>query len=141
MANKIDYRAYGYDVSDIGLLNRTDQIKQYLEEQFSNITIDVDGQSIGETISSSLENVTESVSTTMNCISDKIDKTNVHMEKVKNEIIANVNSNNTCLCNLATKSDIQSAIETINANTDEKFEDLNEQVKGLIGNEDKSEGD
>lgn len=126
MANRGDYRVYGYGPTPVNMVNRVDQIKNYLDDKFDNIDVNVDTDAMASAITTSLECVIAR-------INDKLDKTNEHIENVKHEIVANIHGQKPC--GFVTKEDVQCAIETINANTDERFEDLNEQVKKFMGGE------
>ena len=123
------YRRYGYK-SDVGLIGRTEQIEDYLDEKFSGVSVDT------ELIERTIEN---SMDKSMVRIDRNFCNTNAHIECAKNEIINNM-GNQPCTCNLATKEDVRNAIKEINDHTDEKFDevdflkqfsDLNEQIRGL----------
>lgn len=111
------YKRYDYD-TDTGLITKTEQIKDYLDEKLSNISVDTD--LIQTTIETSIDK-------SMDKIDCQFKAVNCHIENAKNEIINN--SCGTCTCNLATKEDIKNAVCQINQHTDEVFSDLNEQVK------------
>ena len=125
---KESYRRYDYD-SDIELITRTEQIEDYLDSKFSNISVDTDvvKDTIETTINDSMQDVKNGICG-VNC----------HIENAKNEIINNMSCGvNPCV---ATKQDIADAVTKINAHTDEKFNevdflkqfsDLNEQIKNI----------
>ena len=125
---KESYRRYDYD-SDVELITRTEQIEDYLDTKFSNISVDTDvvKDTIETTINDSMQDVKNGICG-VNC----------HIENAKNEIINNMSCGvNPCV---ATKQDIADAVTKINAHTDEKFNevdflkqfsDLNEQIKNL----------
>ena len=125
---KESYRRYDYD-SDVELITRTEQIEDYLDSKFSNISVDTDvvKDTIETTINDSMQDVKNGICG-VNC----------HIENAKNEIINNMSCGvNPCV---ATKQDIADAVTKINAHTDEKFDevdflkqfsDLNEQIKNI----------
>ena len=125
---KESYRRYDYD-SDIELITRTEQIEDYLDSKFSNISVDTD--IVKDTIETTIDN-------SMQDVKNGICGVNCHIENAKNEIINNMSCGvNPCV---ATKQDIADAVTKINAHTDEKFNevdflkqfsDLNEQIKNI----------
>ena len=125
---KESYRRYDYD-SDVELITRTEQIEDYLDTKFSNISVDTDV--VKDTIETTINN-------SMQDVKNGICGVNCHIENAKNEIINNMSCGvNPCV---ATKQDIADAVTKINAHTDEKFNevdflkqfsDLNEQIKNL----------
>lgn len=125
---KESYRRYDYD-SDIELITRTEQIEDYLDSKFSNISVDTDV--VKDTIETTINN-------SMQDVKNGICGVNCHIENAKNEIINNMSCGvNPCV---ATKQDIADAVTKINAHTDEKFNevdflkqfsDLNEQIKNI----------
>ena len=127
---KQDYKRYNYR-DNVGLVTGLEQFEDYLNGKLSNITVDTD---IIE------ESVKKGMDDSISKIEDGLDKVNENIENAKNEIIENENCHHPCICNLATKQDIQCAVRTINNHTDEKFDsidfqkqfsDLNEQIKEL----------
>lgn len=105
-----DIRQYDFHDEE-PLKTRMTQAKEYFDEKFSNIKAKVDTTEISEIISDSTSEIKETI----------ID-------------------NKPCLCNLATKADVCSAkcaiIKTVNEDKDliikeidEKFVDLNEQIR------------
>lgn len=125
---KESYRRYDYD-SDVELITRTEQIEDYLDSKFSNISVDTDV--VKDTIETTINN-------SMQDVKNGICGVNCHIENAKNEIINNMSCGiNPCV---ATKQDIADAVTKINAHTDEKFNevdflkqfsDLNEQIKNI----------
>lgn len=125
---KESYRRYDYD-SDVELITRTEQIEDYLDSKFSNISVDTDV--VKDTIETTIDN-------SMQDVKNGICGVNCHIENAKNEIINNMSCGiNPCV---ATKQDIADAVTKINAHTDEKFNevdflkqfsDLNEQIKNI----------
>ena len=125
---KESYRRYDYD-SDVELITRTEQIEDYLDTKFSNISVDTDV--VKDTIETTINN-------SMQDVKNGICGVNCHIENAKNEIINNMSCGvNPCV---ATKQDIADAVTKINAHTDEKFNevdflkqfsDLNEQIKNI----------
>lgn len=125
---KESYRRYDYD-SDVELITRTEQIEDYLDSKFSNISVDTDV--VKDTIETTINN-------SMQDVKNGICGVNCHIENAKNEIINNISCGvNPCV---ATKQDIADAVTKINAHTDEKFNevdflkqfsDLNEQIKNI----------
>lgn len=125
---KESYRRYDYD-SDVELITRTEQIEDYLDSKFSNISVDTDV--VKDTIETTINN-------SMQDVKKGICGVNCHIENAKNEIINNMSCGvNPCV---ATKQDIADAVTKINAHTDEKFNevdflkqfsDLNEQIKNI----------
>ena len=125
---KESYRRYDYD-SDVELITRTEQIEDYLDSKFSNISVDTDV--VKDTIETTINN-------SMQDVKNGICGVNCHIENAKNEIINNMSCGvNPCV---ATKQDITDAVTKINAHTDEKFNevdflkqfsDLNEQIKNI----------
>lgn len=125
---KESYRRYDYD-SDVELITRTEQIEDYLDSKFSNISVDTDV--VKDTIETTINN-------SMQGVKNGICGVNCHIENAKNEIINNMSCGiNPCV---ATKQDIADAVTKINAHTDEKFNevdflkqfsDLNEQIKNI----------
>lgn len=125
---KESYRRYDYD-SDVELITRTEQIEDYLDSKFSNISVDTDV--VKDTIETTINN-------SMQDVKNGICGVNCHIENAKNEIINNMSCGvNPCV---ATKQDIADAVTKINAHTDEKFDevdflkqfsDLNEQIKNI----------
>lgn len=127
-----DYRKYGYK-DDVPLVSRCEQMYDYLDKKFSSVNIDTDQ------IETTIENTINNSLGDINC---KFCNVNCHIETAKKEIIETVKENSTsqCLCNLATKADVQQVIDDINKHTDSKFteidfnakfEDLNEQVSAI----------
>lgn len=122
------YRRYDYD-SDVELITRTEQLEDYLDSKFSNISVDTDV--VKDTIETTINN-------SMQDVKNGICGVNCHIENAKNEIINNMSCGvNPCV---ATKQDIADAVKKINDHTDEKFNevdflkqfsDLNEQIKNL----------
>ncbi len=125
---KESYRRYDYD-SDVELITRTEQIEDYLDSKFSNISVDTDV--VKDTIETTINN-------SMQDVKNGICGVNCHIENAKNEIINNMSCGvNPCV---ATKQYIADAVTKINAHTDEKFNevdflkqfsDLNEQIKNI----------
>ena len=125
---KESYRRYDYD-SDVELITRTEQIEDYLDSKFSNISVDTDV--VKDTIETTINN-------SMQDVKNGICGVNCHIENAKNEIINNMSCGvNPCV---ATKQDIADAVTKINAHTDEKFNEvdflkqfsnLNEQIKNI----------
>lgn len=125
---KESYRRYDYD-SDVELITRTEQIEDYLDSKFSNISVDTDV--VKDTIETTINN-------SMQDVKNGICGVNCHIENAKNEIINNMSCGvNPCV---ATKQDIADAVTKINTHTDEKFNevdflkqfsDLNEQIKNI----------
>lgn len=125
---KESYRRYDY-VSDVELITRTEQIEDYLDSKFSNISVDTDV--VKDTIETTINN-------SMQDVKNGICGVNCHIENAKNEIINNMSCGvNPCV---ATKQDIADAVTKINTHTDEKFNevdflkqfsDLNEQIKNI----------
>ena len=125
---KESYRRYDYD-SDVELITRTEQIEDYLDSKFSNISVDTDV--VKDTIETTINN-------SMQDVKNGICGVNCHIENAKNEIINNMGCGvNPCA---ATKQDIADAVTKINTHTDEKFNevdflkqfsDLNEQIKNI----------
>lgn len=125
---KESYSRYDYD-SDVELITRTEQIEDYLDSKFSNISVDTDV--VKDTIETTINN-------SMQDVKNGICGVNCHIENAKNEIINNMSCGiNPCV---ATKQDIADAVTKINAHTDEKFNevdflkqfsDLNEQIKNI----------
>lgn len=125
---KESYRRYDYD-SDVELITITEQIEDYLDSKFSNISVDTDV--VKDTIETTINN-------SMQDVKNGICGVNCHIENAKNEIINNMSCGvNPCV---ATKQDIADAVTKINAHTDEKFNevdflkqfsDLNEQIKNI----------
>lgn len=125
---KESYRRYDYD-SDVELITITEQIEDYLDSKFSNISVDTDV--VKDTIETTINN-------SMQDVKNGICGVNCHIENAKNEIINNMSCGvNPCV---ATKQDITDAVTKINAHTDEKFNevdflkqfsDLNEQIKNI----------
>ena len=125
---KESYRRYDYD-SDVELITRTEQIEDYLDSKFSNISVDTDV--VKDTIETTINN-------SMQDVKNGICGVNCHIENAKNEIINNMSCGiNPCV---ATKQDIADSVTKINAHTDEKFNevdflkqfsDLNEQIKNI----------
>lgn len=125
---KESYRRYDYD-SDVELITRTEQIEDYLDSKFSNVSVDTDV--VKDTIETTINN-------SMQDVKNGICGVNCHIENAKNEIINNMSCGiNPCV---ATKQDIADAVTKINAHTDEKFNevdflkqfsDLNEQIKNI----------
>ena len=117
------------DDSDVELITRTEQIEDYLDSKFSNISVDTDV--VKDTIETTINN-------SMQDVKNGICGVNCHIENAKNEIINNMSCGvNPCV---ATKQDIADAVTKINAHTDEKFNevdflkqfsDLNEQIKNI----------
>lgn len=122
---KQGYRRYGYK-SDVGMISKSEQLKNYLDEKFANVSVDTDV--ITNTINTAIDE-------SMDC---QFRGVNCHIENAKNEIINNLScSANPCA---ATKQDIADAVTQINSHTDEKFnevdflkqfQDINEQIKNL----------
>ena len=125
---KESYRRYDYD-SDVELITRTEQIEDYLDSKFSNISVDTDV--VKDTIETTINNSIQDVK-------NGICGVNCHIENAKNEIINNMSCGvNPCV---ATKQDIADAVTKINTHTDDKFNevdflkqfsDLNEQIKNI----------
>lgn len=124
-----DLREYGY-MADISLSSRCDQIKDYLDEK------------LGST-SKITDTIKETIIDSMSTYDEKFSYTNTHIEDAKNEIVNVIDchgSGSGCCCQLATKDDVNNAIEKINEHTDHKFDeinfiqqfsDLNQQVKEI----------
>lgn len=106
------YRPYEYDY-DTPYKGRTNQIEDYLDKKLSNIS--VDPVLIRRTIESSVHD-------SLGDIDCKFCSVHNHIERAKNEIIENENTE--CTCHLATKEDIANAVNQINMHTDEKFDEI-----------------
>ena len=125
---KESYRRYDYD-SDVELITRTEQIEDYLDSKFSNISVDTDV--VKDTIETTINN-------SMQDVKNGICGVNCHIENAKNEIINNMSCGvNPCV---AINQDIADSVTKINSHTDEKFNevdflkqfsDLNEQIKNI----------
>lgn len=142
---KQNYKRYDYN-SDVGIVTRDEQIKEYLDKKFSSIDVDVnvDMSSVEEKIEKSsqdtIDKIESSTQSTIEKLEHGLGKTNCHIERAKNEIINNSSCCNPCQTNTITKDDITNAINEINSHTDDKFNeidfekqfsDLNEQIKNL----------
>lgn len=123
---KQNYKRYDYN-SDVGIVTRDEQIKEYLDKKFSSIDVDVNVDMSG-------------VEEKIEKLEHGLGKTNCHIECAKNEIINNSSCCSPCQTNTITKDDITNAINEINSHTDDKFNeidfekqfsDLNEQIKNL----------
>lgn len=125
-----DYKRYDYN-TDVGLIGRTEQFIDYIDNKLDNFSINTD--EIKETVK-------ESVDESMKEINCNIKHVNYHIEEAKNEIINNMSDcgGHICDCNIATKADINKAVCQINQHVDEKFDeidflkqfsDLNEEIK------------
>lgn len=131
---KQNYKRYDYN-SDVGIVTRDEQIKEYLDKKFSSIDVDVNVDMSG--VEDKIESSTQ---TTIEKLEHGLGKTNCHIERAKNEIINNSSCCSPCQTNTITKDDITNAINEINSHTDDKFNeidfekqfsDLNEQIKNL----------
>lgn len=87
-----------------------------------------------------MDEVLDAIEDATNEINCSIRHTNQHINCSANRVIQEVKDNAPCMCNVATKADIRSAVEAINGNTNakfdeidfiKKFDDLNNQIKGL----------
>lgn len=127
------YRRYDYD-SNVGLIGRTEQIEDYLDEKFSSVSVDPN------LVESAIAMGMDKSMCQINC---QFCATNEHIEHAKNEIVCKMNCQppvTPCPCNIATKEDVRKAVTDINSHTDEKFNeanflkqfaDLNEQIKKI----------
>lgn len=130
MDNTSDLRRYDYG-DYTPLSSRCEQIKEYLNTK-------LDGMDSGH-ISTTIR---DSVNENMCDIKHRLCHTNCHIESAKNEIIEKVEQGKSqCVAFHAdTKEEIAKAIDNINQHTDnkfneidfeQKFSDLNEQIKSL----------
>lgn len=105
-----DIRIYNYN-DESPLINRTTQIKEYLDSKLSNVKANVDFTEVKETIITSTDSIKDSINESTETIEEAIEDARP------------------CLCNLATKSDVCNAKNEIIKEIDEKFVDLNEIIK------------
>lgn len=119
-----DYKRYGYG-DDTPIINKDAQWKEYFDSKFGGInnTEDID-IAIKNSIDASMEH-----------IHSDICRINCNVNHSKCEIIDEIHNIQTpCLCNVATKEDIQNAVKEINSFTEakfESFEDLNQMVREI----------
>lgn len=112
-----DIRIYNY-YDDGPMVNRTTQIKEYLEKQLSNVEAKVDFTEVEKKIADVKETVTTSTTDIKEAITDSTIDIKEAIEDAK-----------PCLCHLATKDDVTKAKTEIIDKIDEKFVDLNELIK------------
>ena len=106
-----------------------------------DVIVDVDG--IMEAIEDAKNEVKEQIQDTKNEVKEQIQEqfkdTNKHICCSTEHIIDKI----PCMCNVATKKDIQNAVDTVNQHTDSKFDevdfiknftDLNNEIKKLNKN-------
>lgn len=101
-----DIRVYNY-YDESPLINRTTQVKEYLDKKLSNVKAKVDFTEVEEKIADVKETIYDSTSDIKETIEDA----------------------KPCLCHLATKEDVCKAKCAIIKEIDEKFVDLNDLVK------------
>lgn len=150
---KKNYKVYNF-YEDNTLITRTEQIKSHIDDKFKNVEIDIDDDMIKDTIKDSIENaignsfqetiesgIKDTIIESLNGVEDGMEHINDHIETAKTEIIDKLDEHNHCLCNVASKEDIEGAVEQVNAYTarkfkeadlETKFSDLNEQIKQLM---------
>lgn len=112
-----DIRIYNYH-DDSPLINRTTQVKEYLDKKLSNVQVSVDFTEVEEKISDVKESMDGKFTEVKETIYDSTNDIKEAIEDAK-----------PCLCNLATKEDVCKAKCAIIKEIDEKFVDLNELVK------------
>lgn len=101
-----DIRVYNY-YDESPLINRTTQVKEYLDKKLSNVKAKIDFTEVEEKIADVKETIYDSTSDIKEAIEDA----------------------KPCLCHLATKEDVCKAKCAIIKEIDEKFVDLNDLVK------------
>lgn len=112
-----DIRIYNYH-DDSPLINRTTQVKEYLDKKLSNVQAKVDFTEVEEKISDVKETMNGNFAEVKEAISESTSDIKDAIEDAK-----------PCLCHLATKEDVCKAKCEIIKEIDEKFVDLNELVK------------
>ena len=154
-----NYKKYDYDETNY-YVSKVDQVKKYLEEKLKNIDLDIDQEMINNTIKESIQNVIdeelqesienvvkESVTISLRDVDEQFDEINDTLEEIKTlnnenktEIVNKIDDVKTSLSDIATKEDVNKAIEEINQHTKERFDEidfiqqfsnLNEQIKGI----------
>ena len=163
-----NYKRYDY-LENNSYVGKVQQIKDYLDGKFERITIDkefIDSSikeslkdvdeniaevvqtSVQESVTESLQDidatiktsVQESVTESLQDIDEQFDKVNDNIRKATEVIINEIDINKPCLCGLATKEDINVAIQEINTHTthsleeynfNEQFTNLNEEIRKL----------
>lgn len=159
---KHNYKVYNY-CEDNKLITRTEQIKNHIDEKFKHLDIDIDDDVIKDTIKDSIDNaigesfqdtiennIKETITESLGCVDKHLHHINCHIECAKNTIVDKIEEHNHCLFNVATKDDIEKAVDLVNTHTnrkfkeidfEKKFSDLNEQIKELVNNSGSGEDD
>ena len=118
----MNYYTYGYPL-DVPLIPR-------------NCCCGVDGLDIEDAVANAIANFEPA-------INGRFDEVNAHIDEAKREIMSSDCGCGDCGCCVATKCDINHAIDKINKHIDSKFNEidfttqfsnLNEQISELIGN-------
>lgn len=134
-----DIRVYNYD-SNEPLISRMAQAKEYFDNKFANIHMEID--------LSGVEGKIDTVNNDITAINQKIDNSTEEIKEAINnaadnstsEIIDAIEGSKPCLCHLATKEDVCKAKcaiiskieedkDLIIKEIDDKFVDLNELIK------------
>lgn len=120
-----DIRVYNYD-SNEPLISRMAQAKEYFDNKFANIHMEIDLSGVEGKIDNSTEEIKEAI--------------NNAADNSTSEIIDAIEESKPCLCHLATKEDVCKAKcaiiskieedkDLIIKEIDDKFVDLNELIK------------
>lgn len=113
----MELNIYGYP-NDVGLITKCDQM-------MSAIT-----KVIKEKETASKEVIKEAVTESIEPLDGRFDEINANIENAKNEILENEGDSGGCCgcCKLATKADIQNAVNEIKNDINDKFININEYI-------------
>lgn len=113
----MELNTYGYPV-DVGLITKCDQMMSAITKVIKE----------KETVSK--EVIKEAVTESIEPLDNKFNEVNTNIENAKNEILENGgDSGGCCGCRkLATKADIQNAVNEIKNDINEKFININEYI-------------
>lgn len=123
-----DIRIYNYH-DDSPLINRTTQVKEYLDKKLSNVQVNVDFTEVEEKISDVKETMDGKLTEVKETMVADFTEVKDVISDSTNDIKEAIEDAKPCLCNLATKEDVCKAKCAIIKEIDEKFVDLNELVK------------
>lgn len=125
-------------------------VDKSIDEKQINVVIEkaindnIDEDRLKETIETTIEENLDKINFKEDVeaiVTDNTNKLSKQIEESKEEIISEIgNIDMPCLCNLATKKDVEDAVNKVNEHTDnkfneinfeEQFENLNNQIKNL----------
>lgn len=126
------------NIPDVTVDVDIDGFKSALEEKLNETVKDINN-SIDEKFNEKLGSMNENMGENIGKLTDKLDEITHKIKHAEHHIIDEIETHsidNTCLCHLATKKDIDNAVTTLtdiidNLEITDNFENLNNQIKNL----------